>query len=267
MQQLRNGTFFGITNETIQLDFCTITDTEYTLDKVDWHYHENAYFTFILKGKLLEVSKKETYHCTTGALLFHNWQDAHYNIKPPGGTRGFQIEIDKAWFEANELTHTQLAGSSFVDHPDIKILFHQLYRESKTIHKDSDVFFKQLLLQILSKIQGNGKTYKSPSWVLTLRHILHDRYADKLTLEDLSNELSIHPVHLCRDFSKYFHCTLGDYIRKLRVENALILLRNKGRSLTDIALECGFSDQSHFIRCFKALNKTAPSHFRKPLLT
>jgi transcriptional regulator GlxA family with amidase domain len=60
---------------------------------------------------------------------------------------------------------------------------------------------------------------------------------------------------------------LGDYIRKLRVENALILLGNKERSLTDIALECGFSDQSHFIRCFKVLNKINPSHFRKPLLT
>lgn len=225
MQQLQTGTFFGTTNETIQLDFCTITNTEYTLDKVDWHYHEN---TFILKGKLLEVSKKETYHCTTGSLLFHNWQDAHYNIKPPVYTRGFHIEIKKDWFEDNELSHTQLEGSSFVDHPDTKILFHQLYRETKTIYQDSDVFIQQILLQILSKIQGSGKTYKKPSWVLTLRHILHDRYADKLTLEDLSKELSIHPVHLCRDFSKYFYCTLGDYIRKLRVENALILLKDKG---------------------------------------
>ncbi len=58
MEQLRTGTFFGTTNETVQLDFCTITNTEYTLDKVDWHYHENAYFTFILKGKLLECKRK-----------------------------------------------------------------------------------------------------------------------------------------------------------------------------------------------------------------
>lgn len=95
MQQLRTWTFFGTTDETVPFDFCTITNTEYTLDKVDWHYHENAYFTFILKGKLLECNKNETYHCTAGSLLFHNCQNTHYNIKPPGDTRGFHVEIKK----------------------------------------------------------------------------------------------------------------------------------------------------------------------------
>jgi hypothetical protein len=52
---------FWHANETIQPDFFTITNTEYTLDKVYWHYHENAYVIFILKGKLLKVSIKETY--------------------------------------------------------------------------------------------------------------------------------------------------------------------------------------------------------------
>jgi AraC-like DNA-binding protein len=266
MEQLRTGTFFGTTNETVHLDFCTITNTEYTLDKVDWHYHENAYFTFVLQGKLLECNRKETYHCTAGSLLFHNWQDPHYNIKPPGYTRGFHIEIKKDWFEANDFAHARLEGSSSLEHPDIKILFHQLYRETKIISSDSDVFIQQILSQVLSGIGNNSKTYKNPSWVPKLRDMLHEQYAEKLTLEVLSKELSIHPVHLCRDFSKYFHCTLGHYIRKLRVESALVLLADERRSLTDIALECGFSDQSHFLRSFKALNNIKPSHFRKAIL-
>ncbi len=91
METLKTGSFYGQTNQTLHLDFATITDTEYTHDKVDWHYHENAYFTFILDGKVIEGNKKEVYNCTAGSLLFHNWQDPNYNIKPKGYTRGFHI--------------------------------------------------------------------------------------------------------------------------------------------------------------------------------
>ena len=87
MINLTTGQFYGHTNELLQLEGLTLTDTEYTHDYVDWHYHENAYFTFILDGLVLEGNKKETYHCSTGSLLFHNWQESHYISKPPGFTR------------------------------------------------------------------------------------------------------------------------------------------------------------------------------------
>ncbi|MDQ1855358.1 helix-turn-helix domain-containing protein [Chryseobacterium sp. WLY505] len=43
---------------------------------------------------------------------------------------------------------------------------------------------------------------------------------------------------------------MGEYLRKLKLNKSLELL-SSSHSLTDIAMECGFSDQSHFIRCFK----------------
>jgi AraC-like DNA-binding protein len=67
---------------------------------------------------------------------------------------------------------------------------------------------------------------------------------DGITLTD--TEYS-HPVHLSREFPKYFDTTLGDYIRATKVQRAVALLPNPGLSLTDISLECGFADQSHFI--------------------
>lgn len=39
MKQLKTGAFYGQTNQTIHLNGITLTDTEYTLDFVDWHYH------------------------------------------------------------------------------------------------------------------------------------------------------------------------------------------------------------------------------------
>ena len=59
MKLLQTGQFYGQTNNTFLLNGLALTDTEYTQEKVDWHYHENAYFTFILQGNIIEGNKKE----------------------------------------------------------------------------------------------------------------------------------------------------------------------------------------------------------------
>ncbi|OOQ56858.1 helix-turn-helix domain-containing protein [Mucilaginibacter pedocola] len=268
MENLKTGRFYGQTNSTIHLDFATITDTEYTHDKVDWHYHDNAYFTFILDGKVIEGNKKEVYNCTAGSLLFHNWQDAHYNIKPKGFTRGFHIELNESWFGNYPQYVNTLQGSFAVANPDVKFLFYQLFRETKLQDDAMPLATEVLLLQVLAQMQQHSVSVakQRPVWVGQLRNMLHDNITHKFTLAELSASLQVHPVHLSRDFSKYFHCNLGEYIRKLRVEKALALMPNENLSLTDIAHICGFADQSHFLRSFKSFNGANPKVYRKLLL-
>lgn len=70
MKQSQTGEFYGQTNKTINLEGITLTDTVYTLDKVDWHYHENAYFTFILQGNVIEGNKKKSTIVLPGIYFF-----------------------------------------------------------------------------------------------------------------------------------------------------------------------------------------------------
>jgi AraC family transcriptional regulator len=268
VENLKTGRFYGKTNSTIHLDFATVTDTEYTHDRVDWHYHDNAYFTFILDGKVIEGNKKEVYNCTAGSLLFHNWQDAHYNIKPKGFTRGFHIELNESWFNSFSVYKDNLQGSFAVVNPDVKFLFYRLFRETKIHDGLTPLSAEALLLQALAQMQGDNQsaTKQIPLWVNRVREILNDNIAQKFTLTELSAMLQIHPVHLSRDFSRYFQCNLGEYIRKLRIEKAFALLPDKHLSLTDIALSCGFADQSHFLRSFKSFNQANPTVYRKLLM-
>jgi AraC family transcriptional regulator len=268
VENLKTGRFYGQTNSTIHLDFATITDTEYTHDRVDWHYHDNAYFTFILDGKVIEGNKKEVYNCTAGSLLFHNWQDAHYNIKPKGFTRGFHIELNQSWFDNFKLYRDNLQGSFAVANPDVKFLFYKIFRETKLQDGLTALSTEALLLQALARMQGDTQSAakQTPLWVGTLKEILNNNVAAKFTLAEVSAILNIHPVHLSRDFSKYFRCNLGEYIRKLRIEKAFGLLPDMNLSLTDIALSCGFADQSHFLRSFKSFNQANPTVYRKLLM-
>lgn len=59
MKLSQTGEFYGQTNTTIKLEGLTLTHTVYTHDKVDWHYHENAYFTFIPREMLLRGIKRK----------------------------------------------------------------------------------------------------------------------------------------------------------------------------------------------------------------
>ena len=267
MKYLRTADFFGETNQTVRLRGITLTDTVYTHEYVDWHYHENAYFTFILEGKLIEGNRREKYNCTAGSLLFHNWQETHYNIKPEGFTRGFHIELHRNLFDELDFDIDALQGSFRIEQTDVRLLAYRIFREIKSAGDAADAGISELLLRMLGRLLRDEETARTekPVWVGRLREILHEEFAEKHCLQKLARELGIHPVHLSRDFSKYFHCNLVEYIRRLRIERALALLPSKDLSLTEIAFACGFADQSHFVRSFKRIKGVKPSEFRKLL--
>ncbi len=267
MRVLKTGEFFGETNETIQLSGLTITDTEYTLDKVDWHYHENAYFTFILAGNVQEKSRKHDHICSPGSLLFHNWQDTHCNIKPPGYTRGFQIELSTEWFNSVFADKMVSSGSMIIHNPLMKKLMYNVFRESKLSGKQGQLSIDSLLTELVAGISASEKSNpeRKPLWVKKLRDLLHSSTTDR-TLSSLAAEINLHPVYLSRSFPKYFKCSLGDYIRTIKIQRALKLFAEKEMSMTQIAFSCGFADQSHFIRSFRSVHSITPLHYQRILL-
>lgn len=304
---LTTGQFFGDTNRTIRLEGLTLTDTVYTHRFVDWHYHENAYFTFILQGGVLEGNRSGVYECPAGSLLYHNWQDPHYNRKNEDFTRGMQIELDKGWIEtmlgdaaadggaggagmtgraggagmtgragatggtggaANGNGCCLPAGSLRLEHPAAKLLFYRIFRESLEPLADAELAIQSLLLEVFATgfgVIGARRSAIPPYWVSRLRELLHAEFREPRSLTEIASELDLHPVHLSRDFRKYFGSTMGEYIRQLRVGSSLSLLSDRGRSLTDIAYDCGFADQSHFIRCFKDSQGCSPTVYRRML--
>jgi AraC family transcriptional regulator len=52
-------------------------------------------------------------------------------------------------------------------------------------------------------------------------------------------------------------------MRKLKIDKALSLVKSGEESLTSVAYECGFADQSHFIRTFKQMTGFLPAMYQK----
>jgi len=267
MLHLASGQFFGRTTETTRLDGLTLTDTEYIHDRVDWHYHERPYFTFLLQGGLIEGTKKAVHQCVPGSLLFHNWQEPHYNLKPRGISRGFHVEIDHSWLQEFDLDPGDLQGDLRIQDPHIKILFHKIFLESKQAGPEQSLAIQSLLLQVLSRLHKIPERCigTTPVWVKRLQVHLPDLCTEPLSLTQLSQVAGVHPIHLSRAFPKYFHSSLGAYLRNLKVDRALSLMCNCDHSLSGIAHIAGFADQSHFIRCFREVMGMSPSEYRRGL--
>jgi len=115
--------------------------------------------------------------------------------------------------------------------------------------------------------QQKSSTKKTPEWVKELKEIIQDQIDTNLNLTEISKNLDINPSYLSREFSRHFNnLSFGEYIRKLRIEKAIELIKLRTRSLTEIAYLTGFSDQSHFTRIFKQQTGKNPSVFKKELL-
>ncbi len=87
--------------------------------------------------------------------------------------------------------------------------------------------------------------------------------AGPLRLKDVSRAAMMSPFHFHRVFQGLMGVTLADFVKRLRLERAVVMMAHGGRrpSLTSISLGCGFSSSSDFSRCFKQRFGVAPSTF------
>jgi len=141
----------------------------------------------------------------------------------------------------------------------------RLYREHLRNDDVSRLAMEGLALEVLAecaRCHGGGPERNAPPWLRLVRKLLHDRFAENLTHEAIAAEVGIHPVHLARAIRRHCGSTLGDYVRKLRVDFAAHKLVTTDEPLTGIALAAGFSGQSHFSRTFKRQTGMTTSTFR-----
>jgi len=267
MRKLKRGEFFGNDLQKLNYDDITITDTTYTYPKVDWHSHELPYISYLIQGTLIEKNNKEHNYLSPGSLQFHNWGAKHSNLNPSDFVRGFNIELSAQWFRKYNLKDFDFEGSINIEDPTTKDVMNKIFSETKTNDKINQISLELLILNMLQTLKNDviRSTSIIPNWVKRLEEILHSEPEICTSLSHLSEVLNIHPVHLSREFPKYFKTTIGDYLRKKKVNKAILLILNKKHSMTEICYECGFYDQSHFISNFKKFYQHTPLQFSKKI--
>jgi AraC family transcriptional regulator len=260
---LNTGEYSGAVSSLRKVEGIIAGTTTYAENSfnTEFHYHSNPHLSFVLQGGNIENRKKKTIERTVGDIMFFHSGEIHQTLPANCQTKNMNLELECSFLEQYAITEEQV--SRMVDqNMDSKFLILRMYKELIENDQFSDVSIQLLLLSTISKPVREDR-YHNLGWIKALSEVLHDEWTTFHNLDDLSVILNVHPVTISKYFTKNFGCTLGEYMRKIKIEKSLSLIQNKSQSLTEIALECGFADQSHFIRNFKKFTGQLPKEFQK----
>ncbi|MCD8739358.1 AraC family transcriptional regulator [Mucilaginibacter roseus] len=226
----------------------------------EWHFHQNPHFSHILSGGSIEERPRSADHQLPGKGLYYYPGIPHRNVAYKPGTRIINIELEQSFFEHHQL-----------ESPKERLMFDpyemlntggliKILNEFKLDDASTPLAIEQACVELISHKQETRHPGKD--WMNRINSILNDQWNDPITLVDLAAQMGIHPVTLSRLFTVAFHCTFGEYLRKLKIERSFTLIRNKKYSLTEVAYMCGFYDQAHFTRTFLNTTGTLPKTYR-----
>ena len=232
------------------------------------HTHKRALFCFVMGGNYTEQYGARTRECKTSTLLFHPPEELHAEHFHSSGGRSFIIEIEPEWLK--RLRDQGIVAKPAAEYKGgvAEFLARRLYKELLERDEVSDLIIEGLMMELVGETSRGGRRLEvnhPPRWLEQAKEMLHERFAEPLKLADIARAVSVHPVHLAQTFHKSYRCTVGDYVRRLRIECACRDLAESESSLAEIALAAGFCDQSHFTRTFKRIIGVAPSHYRESI--
>lgn len=103
-------------------------------------------------------------------------------------------------------------------------------------------------------------------WQMNLvRDKLTANLAGDVSLGELANDCGVSISHFSRAFRQSTGSLPHQWLLRHRVDQAKTLLRDRSLPLSDVAVFCGFADQSHFTRVFTRLNGISPGAWRRSL--
>lgn len=229
------------------------------------HSHEQSHITLVLEGLCRETYMRKSRDLLPLDVTFFHPGESHSLRFSDKVFRSLDIEFNSKWLDHlldMPLAPLSLKGSH---NNSISWLLARLYKEFRESDDFSRIAIEGLTLEIvacLARASKQAQTKKAPPWLRLVVEKVREEFDCALTLSALAQSVGVHPSHLAQVFREHHRCTLGEFIRQIRIERAIEQMLDTDASLVDISLATGFSDQSHFSRVFKRATGMTPAEFR-----
>lgn len=121
---------------------------------------------------------------------------------------------------------------------------------------------REMVIDYTERMRDYQKNKSISKSIIKTTEYIYNHIHDRITLEDISENVLLSPSHLSRLFKKEMGISISDYIRSQKIERAKNLLRYSDYSYIDIANYLSFASQSHFIKTFDEYVGITPKKYR-----
>ena len=214
---------------------------------LDTHQHESAYLCLVIQGEYEEWARR--HHTVIWASSEHDYYEGSEHavrIGPTGvrmlhvtdplrlGWRGEQspLRLGLLWQIARAISHEDCQD------------------DADLLHLESLAF----------ELRGRAAIgARTPAWLPRALAHIRGGYARSVGLSELAAEAGVHRSHFARSFKHHHGITPGEYQRRIRVAAALRRLTDMDTTLSRVAIDTGFADQSHMGKYFRRYFGCTPS--------
>ena len=234
------------------------------------HEHSDFELNLILEGRVVVRSRGGEIRAGAGELLLFNSYEPHEIAVDGGGpARLLSMQLSnhfcREYFSRLHNAEFLTADLKTVLSPEeTALLRRQMLEASLTFFREEPEFQLDCVGQvcgILARLlrcvphvfiddQEYAARKRKTARIRRITDYIDQHYKEKIMLPDLARQEGITTTYLSHFFHDTFHMTFQDYLNRLRLEKALILMKDPSLHLVDICLECGFSDNKYLNQIF-----------------
>jgi AraC family transcriptional regulator len=230
------------------------------------HHHEEPVLCLVLVGRYVEcIRGSETEH-GSGHLLYCPPFEAHAQTFSSRGAVKLLMRPTAAALDylAAEVA---LADAPFIRSPRLQAIGAQLAAEMKSPDGCSAMIVEGLVGELLGLLARSSKApaCEASGALRAALDMIAEGACRPLTLSKIAHAVGDDPVQLSARFRTAFGRTVGEFLRQARLERAAEQLSRSHCPIAEISADCGFYDQAHLTRAFKAAYGVTPGRFRSAL--
>ena len=242
----------------------------YVKYKAARHYHTVPAIGIVDQGAMTSYYRGSTHILPTGTVFLINPGEVH--APGPAKAPGWILRVfyfEKKFYQSlsSNFGHNPLRFSHvFVEDQtltDRLLTLHRAMEDSNDSLEIDSAFvsiFGRLAERYACDRAQSSAMASEKNKITRLKQYIEAYYVKNHTLEELAVVAQLSPYHLLRTFQKTVGLTPHAYLNQIRIELAMQFLR-EGKTISEAALDTGFTDQSHFTRNFKLMMGVTPGQF------
>ncbi len=255
------------------------------ISSFQFNWHKEIQINVILRGKAEICIEGRKYLLNEDDIIIINSNSGHATLAKEPNTTVMVLQLDPIYFKEYFKEYENLRFEEVVSNNEkeskkyntIKYLLALLMSEFKNKSPENkmryDAIFSAIVLNTLkgfpNSIEKTGRIKKSKSQIKAISKMLkyiQEMHKEKISLDKIACMLGYNSNY----FSQFFKVNIGinyyEYLTRVRIREATFELIKTNRSISDIALEHGFSDAKSFNKYFKESFGRTPNQYRTEIL-